>query len=96
MFEKLALIASVTLPLWNIPLIMRIIQRKCSNDISLTWALGVWFSFFVMAPQAFASKDIVWRLFNIVNSVMFSAVVIVVLYYRLKNKNKEKSHVEVE
>ncbi len=92
MYEKIALIASVTLPLWNIPLIMRIVQRKCSADISLIWALGVWFSFFLMAPQAFTSKDLVWRTFNIVNSVMFSAVVFVVLFYRIKNRNKETHH----
>lgn len=90
MFEKIALIASVTLPLWNIPLIVRIIRRKCSDDISLVWALGVWFSFLVMAPQAFASKDLVWRTFNIVNSVMFSAVVFTVLFYRVKGGKKGK------
>ncbi len=90
MFEKIALIASVTLPLWNIPLIVRVIRRQCSDDISLAWALGVWFSFLAMAPQAFVSKDVVWRTFNIVNAVMFSAVVFTVLFYRFKGSKKGK------
>ena len=86
MFEKIALIASVTLPLWNIPLIVRMIQRKSSDDISLAWALGVWGSFVLMAPQGFVSKDIVWKTFSIINLIAFSVVAAVVLFYRIKKK----------
>ncbi|MBU1112805.1 MAG: hypothetical protein KKH93_02875 [Candidatus Omnitrophica bacterium] len=84
MIEKIALVAAVVLPLWNIPLIVRIIKRKSSRDISLYWALGVWTCFLFMAPSAFASKDPVWRVFNIVNLVLFTLVVIFVLAYRRK------------
>ncbi len=83
MFEKIALIASVTLPLWNIPLIVRMIQRKSSDDISLSWAIGVWASFALMAPQGFVSKDIVWKMFNMVNLFMFSFVMAIVVFYRV-------------
>lgn len=82
MIEKIALIAAVTLPLWNIPLIVRIIKRKSSNDISIYWALGVWICLLLMAPQAFTSSDIVWRTFNIANLTLFTAVLIAVLAYR--------------
>ena len=80
--QKIALIAAIILPFWNIPLIVRIIKRKSSEDISIFWALGVWTCFALMAPSGFVSSDTVWRTFNIVNFILFSAVVIIVLAYR--------------
>ena len=80
--EKIALIAAIVLPLWNIPLIVRVIKRKSSKDISLYWALGVWVCFLLMAPSGFNSPDAVWRTFNIMNLILFTTVVIVVLVYR--------------
>ena len=80
--EKIAFIAAIVLPLWNIPLIVRVIKRKSSKDISIYWALGVWICFLLMAPEAFRSPDRVWRAFNIMNLVLFTAVVITVLAYR--------------
>jgi len=85
--EKIAFLAAVTLPLWNIPLIVRIIKRKSSKDISIYWALGVWVSFLLMAPEAFNSPDRVWRAFNIMNLILFTAVVIAVLVYRKRSKH---------
>jgi len=82
MIQTLGLVAAIVLPLWNIPFIMRIIQRKSSRDVSLYWALGVWSCLVFMAPSGFVSEDIVWRTFNIVNLFLFSFVVIVVLVYR--------------
>ncbi len=84
--QKIALIAAIILPFWNIPLIVRIIKRKSSEDISIFWALGVWTCFALMAPSGFVSSDTVWRTFNIVNFILFSAVVIVVLVYRKRAK----------
>ena len=79
--QTLGLCAAVILPLWNIPLIARIVQRKSSEDISLWWALGVWVCLIFMAPSGFLSKDIVWKVFNITNFILFSAVVIFTLVY---------------
>ena len=80
--EKVGLVASVIMPLWNIPLIVRIIQRKSSADISISWVMGVWVCALFMAPSGFTSQDIVWRSFNIVNMILFTGVVVVVLRYR--------------
>ncbi|MCQ9206568.1 MAG: hypothetical protein NG740_01615 [Omnitrophica bacterium] len=80
--ETIAFVAAIVLPLWNIPLIMRIIKRKSSKDISIYWVLGVWTCFLLMAPDAFRSVDPVWRVFNIMNLILFTAVVITVLIYR--------------
>ena len=88
MIEKIGLVAAVVLPLWNIPLILRIIKRKSSCDISLSWALGVWVCILLMAPSGFASKDLVWRMFNYVNITFFTAVVITVLIYRKGKDNQ--------
>ncbi|MBL7070568.1 MAG: hypothetical protein ISS26_00135 [Candidatus Omnitrophica bacterium] len=82
MMQKVAFIAAIVLPLWNIPLILRVISRRSSEDISIYWVLGVWTCFLLMAPEAFRSPDPVWRAFNIMNLILFSAVVIVVLMYR--------------
>lgn len=81
-WEKIALVAAVVLPLWNIPLIYKIIKRRSSRDISIYWALGVWVCLVFMAPSGFRSADIVWRVFNIVNLIFFSTVTLVVLIYR--------------
>ena len=80
--ETLSLIASVILPLFNIPLIVKIIQRKSSKDISLVWAVGVWICIVIMFPSGLRSQDIVWKSFNIVNIIMFTGVFIAVLRYR--------------
>ncbi len=78
------LIASIVLPLWNIPLIIRIIKRGSSNDISRSWALGVWSCLLLMLPSGLTSVDIVWRTFSIVNITLFTLVVITVLKYHQK------------
>ena len=81
-FEKIALVASLILPLFNIPLILKVIKRKSSRDISLGWVLGVWICFVFMAPAGFASSDLVWRTFSVVNMIMFTGVMVVTLKYR--------------
>ena len=82
MMKTVAFIAAIVLPLFNIPLIARVIKRRSSRDISLSWAIGVWTCFILMAPEAFHSPDIVWRAFNMMNIVLFTCVLIVVLVYR--------------
>jgi len=82
MSKIIALIAAIVLPLWNIPLIARVIKRRSSKDLSVPWAVGVWICFVLMAPEALRSADIVWRAFNIVNLVLFTGVTAVVLWYR--------------
>jgi len=85
MIHKIAFFVGIILPFWNIPLIVRIVKRGSSEDISLYWALGVWTCFLLMAPSAFISKDMVWRTFSIVNFVLFTLVVLFVFIYRKKH-----------
>jgi uncharacterized protein with PQ loop repeat len=83
MIHKIALVAAVVLPLWNIPLIMRMIKRKSAKDISLYWVFGVWVCMLAMFPAGIVSEDIVWKTFNICNIILFSCVVAcTVTYYR--------------
>ncbi len=84
MMKMIALIAAIALPLFNIPLIVRIIRRRSSDDMSISWALGVWICFLLMAPEAFRSPDIVWRAFSIANLTLFTIVTAVILWYRKK------------
>lgn len=80
--EKIGLVASVVLPLWNIPLIIRIRKRQSSKDLSLSWTLGVWVCFLLMLPAGLMSQDVVFKTFSVMNMAMFSAVVVTVLRYR--------------
>ena len=88
MLDKLALIAAIVLPFWNIPLILRIIKRKSSEDISLYWVGGVWICLVLMFPAGIVSEDIVWKTFNVVNMVMFSAVAFTAILYKKQRKAK--------
>ncbi len=80
--EILALGASVVMPLWNIPLIFRIIERKSSDDLSLAWLWGIWGCMLLMVPWALVTTEVVLKVFSLVNFVMFSGVTVVVLKYR--------------
>jgi hypothetical protein len=82
MIQTLGMIAAVMMPLWNIPLILRLQRRRSSQDVSLWWALGVWGCMWVMLPAGLASADPVFRAFTIVNMVLFSAVVVQILRFR--------------
>ena len=82
MIETLGGIAAVVLPLWNIPLILRIGRRKSSSDLSIAWAVGVWVCLVAMLPAGLVSPDPVFKVFTIANLAIFSAVVVQVLRYR--------------
>ncbi|MCK5012987.1 MAG: hypothetical protein KAS66_04140 [Candidatus Omnitrophica bacterium] len=80
--DKIAFFAAISLPLFNIPLIVKIIRRRSSQDISLFWVLGVWICILLMAPSGFRSEDIVWRTFNYFNVGFFTVVALVTVRYR--------------
>ncbi len=81
-FELLALVASVVMPLWNIPLIVKIVERKSSDDLSQYWLWGVWTCMLLMVPWAFMTTDKVLRVFSIINFILFSGVAVAVMKYR--------------
>ncbi len=82
--QTVGMLAAIILPMWNIPLVIRIVKRKSSSDISLFWALGVWVCLVLMAPSGVTSSDHIWRTFNIINLILFTCVVGTVLAYRKK------------
>lgn len=82
MIETMGLIAAIILPFWNIPLIIRIGRRRSSKDMSLWWTVGVFVCLLLMLPSGLTSADRVFRVFSIVNIVLFGAVVVQVIRYR--------------
>lgn len=82
LIQTVGMWAAVLLPFWNIPLILRIRRRRSSADISLPWALGVLGCLMAMLPSGLRSADPIFRVFTVVNFLMFSGVVIQVLRYR--------------
>ena len=64
------------------PLMVRVIKRKSSQDISLVWIFGLWISSVLMAPSAFISGDKLAVGFNTMNVVMLTGVMAVTIKYR--------------
>ena len=83
---RIGAVAGFILPLFNIPLILHIIRRKSSDDISLTWVLGVWICILLMTPRALTSSDLAFKLFGITNIIFFSLVVFFTVKYRRSKK----------
>jgi uncharacterized protein with PQ loop repeat len=80
-FKIVGLFAGVFMPFFNIPLIIRIVRRKTSRDISLAWGVGVWSCIVLMYPSTLLSHDVVLRSFGLSNVILFSIVLIVVWIY---------------
>ncbi|MBI2060904.1 MAG: hypothetical protein HYT87_14145 [Nitrospirae bacterium] len=83
--------ASVILPFFNLPLIWHLVRRKSSQDISLTWAGGVWACIVLMTPRAISSPDAAFRVFGWLNIVLFSVVAGLVFWLRVRNPAKPPS-----
>ena len=81
LIKNLGMISAVLMPLFDIPLIVRIVQRRSSQDISLIWTFGIWACVLGMLPSSLTSVDPILRAFAIVNTVLFTAVVIAVVRY---------------
>lgn len=86
MMEYVSTAAAAALPLFDIPLIVHIMRRKSSADISVSWIVGLWGCSVGMAPAAIiSSTDVVWKTFNIVNVILLTGVLWAVIYYRKRN-----------
>ena len=79
-------IAGFILPFFNIPLIIRMVRRKSSDDISLVWVIGVWVCILIMSPAALTSRDFAFRAFGATNLIFFTAATFVTIKYRFKKK----------
>lgn len=84
---KIGFIASLILPLFNIPLVLRMIKRKSSQDISLTWVVGVWVCILLMMPRALTSEDLAFRFFGVMNILFFTLVFFFTVKYRKKKES---------
>ncbi|MCB9799132.1 MAG: hypothetical protein H6757_00055 [Candidatus Omnitrophica bacterium] len=89
LYQKIGFVAGVVLPFFNIPMIIRMVQRKSSDDFSLIWLLGVWICFVLMLPSALISEDFVFKAFGIMNITFFSCVVVIALKYRIQKREKK-------
>ena len=69
------------MPFFDIPLIWRVMQRRSSQDISLVWTFGIWICILGMLPSSLVSVDPILKAFSIVNTLLFSAVVVAVVWY---------------
>lgn len=83
--QTLGFAAALFMPICNIPLIIKIIKRKTSNDISLFWVSGVELCVLAMLPSSLYSSDLVLKIFGLTNAFFFSIVTLVVWVYHHKN-----------
>lgn len=79
--KTLGLASAVILPFFNIPLIVRIIRRRSSQDISLVWAVGVWACIIGMLPASLSSADRIMVVYSIVNTILFTITVAVIFCF---------------
>ncbi len=77
----MGVVASVILPMFNIPLILKIRKTGSSKDFSLTWAFGILGCTLLMMPSVLLTPDIVFKAFGIINLVSFSTVMFYILKY---------------
>ena len=91
LFQIIGMLSGIIMPLFNIPLILRIVRRRSSGDISLVWVIGVWSCVIAMLPSSLQSPDPVLVVFGIVNSLFFSAVFFTVLYFHPSVKKSTKA-----
>ncbi len=82
--DHLGLWSSIILPFFNIPLMIRLYQRKSSQDLSMTWVLGVFFCLAGMLPDGLESHDFTYKIFAVFNLAFFAGVTFLVLYYRIR------------
>ncbi len=87
LIQWIGLVGAAVMPLWNIPLILKIRKRKTSGDISLVWVTGVWFCVMLMLPSSLVSTDNVLKIFGISNSILFTFVFLIVIKYRNPGSN---------
>ncbi|TRZ82776.1 hypothetical protein D4R86_01230 [bacterium] len=84
----ISLVAGIVLPFWNIPLIVRVVKRRSSEDISLWWGIGIWVSLALMLPHGLVTEEIVLRWFTIANFTLFTITFIIILmYHNPRNKS---------
>jgi hypothetical protein len=79
--QTIGMLSGLIMPVFNVPLIMRIVHRRSSGDISLIWVIGVWICVMAMLPASLQSSDPVLFLFGIANFLFFTAVSLTVLYF---------------
>ena len=82
MIRALGLIGATVMPLWNIPLIIRIGRRRSSKDLGVSWTLGIFACILLMLPASLISPDPILKIFSVANTVLFGGVVIQVVRYR--------------
>lgn len=90
MIQIVGMRSGIIMPLFNVPLILRIIRRRSSADIRLLWVIGVWSCVMAMLPSSMQPPDPVLVVFGIINSLFFSAVFFTVLYFHPDLRNRTK------
>lgn len=87
--QTLGLVSSIVLPFFNIPLMMRMIRRRSSQDLSLTWVIGVFLCLLGMLPAGLRSTDLIFKVFAVVNLIFFSGVTFLAVYFRYSSANSK-------
>src|SRR4051794_17086745 len=90
LIHTIGMLSGLIMPVFNIPLIVRIVHRRSSADISLIWVIGVWICVVAMLPSSLQSSDPVLFVFGIANSLFFTAVFVTVLYFHPTLNNSSK------
>jgi hypothetical protein len=94
MIETIGIVSGILMPLFNLPLMLRIIRRRSSEDISLVWVVGVWICVMGLLPSSLQSPDRILFAFGVVNALLFSGVFLSVLYFHPSIRKERRLTVE--
>lgn len=82
MLRVVGAFAGAFMPVFNISMILKIVKRRSSKDISLVWCTGVWVCILLMTPASMMTDDITLKAFGISNLIFFTIVFACVWRYR--------------
>jgi uncharacterized protein with PQ loop repeat len=81
MAQVVGIASAILMPFFNLPLMLRIMRRRSSEDISLVWVVGVWICVMGLLPSSLQSPDPILFAFGVVNALLFSGVFFSVLSF---------------
>jgi hypothetical protein len=94
MLQTIGIVSGILMPLFNLPLMLRIIRRRSSEDISLVWVMGVWICVMGLLPSSLQSPDPILFGFGVVNALLFSGVFFSVLYFHPSIRRQRRLTIE--
>lgn len=81
-FKELGYICSMIVPVFHIPLIMKLVRKKSSQEWSLLSVIGFWIATLGIQPWALMTDDRALTILNTLSLMFISVELVLVIKYR--------------